>query len=174
MGCGRRLSRPLYAAAIAACAITIGCKKAPAPTEAPPEPAQAKPATHLAPDELLEGTDEAFELVLPRGAVVKHRFVDQVLIEATLPFDKLIAYIKAHVSGGTLSLSERKATFEHVHSKGSRDLRVVLQAGPFGQVRMDVRDITAPLAPILPDEESRWRAAGLSRDGKILNKTKLD
>ncbi len=172
MGGGRRLS--LRVVFVIALAFALGCKKERAETPTPVVAPQNKPPTHLAPDELLEGTDSAFGLVLPRGARIKHRFVDQVLIEASLPFDKLLAYVQAHVSAGTLSKGERKATFDHVRAKESRDLRITLEAAAFGTVRLEIRDTTQQLAPILPDEDARWRAAGMTRDGKILNRKQLE
>ena len=172
MGGGRRLNaRPFV---IVALAFAAGCKKAPVQAAPSPAASQQKPAAHLAPDELLEGSDSALGLILPRGARIKHRFVDQVFIEASLPFDKLLTYVQAHVTAGTLSKGERKATFDHVRAKESRELRVVIEAAPFGLIRMEIRDITQPIAPILPDEEARWRAAGMSRDGKILNRKQLE
>ena len=45
--------------------------------------------------------------------------------------------------------------------------------GAVGMTQIEVRDVTPTKAPELPDEAARWRAAGLTPEGRVLDPTKL-
>jgi hypothetical protein len=130
---------------------------------------------HLAPGELLEGTDKAFDVTLPRGLHVDGRFADVVLASGPLAVHPLVAYFRAHLQNGGLSEGAASATFDHVTApdKPERPLSVHIQKAGDG-AHVDIRDMTPPKAPPLPDEAARWKQVGLTPNGRLLDPTHLD
>jgi hypothetical protein len=52
-------------------------------------------------------------------------------------------------------------------------LHVHLGLSPEG-VRVELRDMTAPVVPPAPDEETRWRRVGLTPDGRLADPMHTD
>jgi hypothetical protein len=141
----------------------------------PPAPS-VTPADHLGPDELIEGSEKAFGLPLPRGLTVGHRYAYAVDGTGTMTVHALVMYFRPRLQGGTLRESDRVATFEHVTVPGLppyTDLTIRLATG-LNETRVDVVSTTHPPAAELPDVPSRWRQVGLTPDGKVLDPTHLD
>jgi hypothetical protein len=168
-------------AAIAAlCAVLTGCATPSAPDEAPSAPGVVRPAAsvpvdHLATDELIEGKDQAFGITLPRGLAVEERAVEIVTASGPFSVHALVKYFKPRLTGGSFREGERSATFEHVTAPGApadTDLMVRI-AVMVGKTRVDVIATPIVKAPVLPDDESRWRQVGLAPNGKVLDPTHL-
>src|SRR5258706_231399 len=89
-----------------ACGAFAACRKddetvEPAPLPALPTRADtAPPADHLGEGELLEGTEKAFGLTLPRLVKVDSRFVDLVYASGTPRPDAVANYIRERVRFG--------------------------------------------------------------------------
>jgi hypothetical protein len=133
------------------------------------------PADHLAPGELLEGKDKAFDVTLPRGLQVDGRFADEVMASGAVALHPLVAYFQAHVQSGGLSEGSASATFDRVTAPGKPERLLsihVLKAGDGAHV--DIRDVTPPKVPPLPDEPARWKQVGLTPSGRLLDPTHLD
>jgi hypothetical protein len=138
--------------------------------------ASSTPVDHLGPDELIEGPDRAFGVALPRGLTVEERYPDTVYASGPVTVHALVLYLRPRLQGGSLRESPTVATFEHVGTSGlppNTDLSIHLTMG-IGKTRVAISSTTLPPAPVLPDEASRWRQAGLTPDGKILDPTHLD
>jgi hypothetical protein len=159
-----------------------GCNKssvasgdAPASRLDTPSPS-APPADHLGPDELIEGTDKAFGVPLPRGLTVEQRFPDTVYATGPMTVHALTLYFRPRLQGGSLRESENVATFEHVTVAGLpayTDLSIRLTV-TLNQTRVEITSTTHPPAPDLPDVAARWKQAGLAPNGKVLDPTHLD
>jgi hypothetical protein len=160
----------------AALVLAIGCHRAPT-SEAPPASSAVPvvPADHLAPGELVPGTEHAFGLTLPRGFHVDGAFVDAVFATGWGEVASVARYFRGRLRDGDLRQGATSATFEHVHAPDDpgRELRVHLETVAF-RVRIEVRDTTPPPAPDLPDERARWRRVGLTPDGHLADPTHLD
>jgi hypothetical protein len=195
-GGSRRLAGGI---AFAALALVASCKRGDAPSEgtaarpaAPLLAPSAPPADHLAPGELIEGTQRAFGVLLPQVVRVRESFVDAVYASGPTTVAALVPYFRAHLRGGDLHVGELLATFDHVHAPpsseapsgadhggrpaqdpGSRELRVRIATSPDG-ARVDIRDTTPPVIPAMPDDSARWKAAGLTPHGKVVDPTHLD
>ena len=122
LGEGRRL-----AGGIAVLALTVvqggACKRGEPPSEAKATPSSgpviappAPPADHLAPGELVEGTQHALGVLLPQVVHIRESFVDVVYASGPTSVAALVPYFRAHLRGGDLHASEFLATFEHVHA----------------------------------------------------------
>jgi hypothetical protein len=166
--------------AVAIAIALASCKKDEAATEplaAGPtaDAAVARPADHLAPGELLEGTEKAFGLTLPRAMHVDQAFVDVVYASGDLKPEAVANYIRGRVRMGTVQIGAASTLFERVQIPGlpGREIAIRVSQGERGEgCRVDFRDVTPPVLP--PTEAERWKAVGLSPEGKILDPTHLE
>jgi hypothetical protein len=148
---------------------------APAASAVSVRAAPAVPVDHLASGELLEGTDKAFEVTLPRGLHVDGRFVDLVLTSGPFAVSQLVAYFQARVQNGDLSKGPATATFDHVTAPDhpERQLSVhITKAGDGAHV--DFRDVTPPKVAPPTDEAARWKGVGLTPNGRLIDPTHLE
>jgi hypothetical protein len=171
------------AGAVAVAALGLACSKtSSAPDDVQPWSstlaplATAPPADHLGKDELIEGTERAFGVALPRGLAVDQRYPDTVYASGPMTVHALVLYFGPRLQGGSLRESDTVATFERVSAPGLRpetELAIHLTQG-VGETSVAISSTTYPPAPVLPDEESRWRQTGLTPNGRILDPTHLD
>jgi hypothetical protein len=137
-------------------------------TDETPAASEAKPVDHLAPGELLEGQEKSFGIVLPREARVDHAFKDTAYVTVDAPVKSVVGYVRTHVRDGTFTTSAMRSTFEHVHAPGQpgREMRVEIAFASPSSSTMVIRDTTPPIVQPYPDEESRFKAAGMQKNGK--------
>jgi len=141
----------------------------------------AKPVDHLAPKELLEGDAKAFGLTLPRGVRVDQSFADVVYASGPVDTEGAVKYVRARVREGKMIqpdfAGDGKTTFDKVKVPAMPDKLLVVHVKPakgaVGTTQFEVRDVTPTKAPELPDEAARWRNAGLTPEGRVLDPTKL-
>ena len=155
------------------------CRKEEVAPPAPPATVApdgaAPPRDRLAPGELLEGTEKAFGLTLPRRVHVDQTFIDVVYAGGDPQPDAVANYVRARVRMGTVRIGAASTLFERVQIPGSpgREYSIRVAPGERGDgCRMDLRDVTPPVLP--PTEVERWRAVGLTPQGKILDPTHLE
>ncbi len=138
-------------------------------------PAPATPVDHLAPGELVEGPREAFGIALPRDLQVTASFVDAVSAKGPVSVHSLVQYLGARLAGGSLREGTEAASFEHVTARGKPDLELRVRiTSELGGSRLEIHKVPHLAAPVLPNEESRWRRVGLTPQGKILDPSHLD
>lgn len=164
------VARPgVNAAVLLLATFAVGCKEHPPPPDAGP-----KVADHLATNEIPEGRDKAFALVLPLASRVMFRFPDSVEVESELRPEELSNYIRAHVKTDKIAAGAERTTFDQaiVPSDPKRVLHIDVRPGKLSHnVRssMLIRDITPlPPEPKISDEEA-WKRAGRAPDGKPLD-----
>jgi hypothetical protein len=164
-------------------ALAAGCRRPEPPSDrqeppagvAPPPAATPAPVDQLAPGELLEGSERAFGVALPRIMRVKGSFVDVVYGAAPTSVHALAQYFRSRVEEGSFREGPSAATFEHVKVRGKPGLELYLRilTAPDG-TSVEIRDATPRAAPLLPDEASRWRQVGLTPNGRLIDPTHLD
>jgi hypothetical protein len=154
-----------------------GCARDPSSSGDLPAPpaaavgASAVPADHLGPDELVEGKEQAFGIVLPRGLQVDERFVDTIHASGPVSVRALARYFRPRLTGGFLREGERSATFDGATAPGSPPdslLTVHLEVQP-GRTRVDITATKQHPLAVMPDDDSRWKAEGLSPNGRVLD-----
>lgn len=180
----RRAARAVALAVALVGSLAAACHKEREGSSEPPAPpapvavAQAQPLDHLAADELLEGEKSAFGVVLPRALHVDGAFVDVVFASAPsgqVGVHPLTKYFRARLTEGSLREGDEAATFEHVHVPGKGDLELALYIRAAGALtRVEFRDTTPKPQPKLPDDAARWRRAGLTPNGRLLDPTHLE
>jgi len=151
------------------------CARAPSAEDRPlPQPSVAPapvaPVDHLAPGELVEGTEHAFGLTFPRDLRIDRTFAQVVYASGEVGIHPLVKYFRARLQGGALDEEDTSATFNHVRAPSvpQRELSIRIAQAIGNRVRAEIRDSTPPAAPDLPDEAARWRNVGLTPQGKVL------
>ena len=138
-------------------------------------PSATPPADRLAPGELLEGSQLAFGVVLPRLMNVRGSFLRVVYGSAPTSVHALAQYFRARLEDGTFREGPSSATFERVKVRGKPglELGVRIATSPEG-ASIEIRDTTPVAAPGLPDEAARWKQVGLTPAGRIADPSHLD
>jgi hypothetical protein len=173
----------LPAAGFAAVVALAACHRSSAP-DGPPAPvasgaaarAPAPPPDHLAPGELFEGTDKAFDVTLPRGLRTDAAFSSVVYTSGALDLHALTTYFGARLQGGDLREGATSATFDRVTAKDKpgRLLNIHIATTTGQGVHVDIRDVTPLPGPPLLDNEARWKRVGLTPSGRLIDPTHLD
>jgi hypothetical protein len=150
-----------------------GCKRKDAPSPPAPRLTDSN-ADHLAKGEIPEGKERAFTLPLPLHSTIKARFTDSVHVASAHTLEELASFTRARVKDGSASSGASETRFENVVAKGdpTRKLTIEIRSAPIsGEFRsqMVVSDVT-PL-PVNPSETDadRWRKAGMTPDGQLLD-----
>ncbi len=130
----------------------------------------ALPVDHLAPAELLEGTEKALGVLLPRGLKVDESFGSVVYTSGPLAVHPLVQYFRARLKNGDLHEGPSSATFETRHGAGPEPGLAPHgphRAAPRRRAGRGLRDETPPPAPKLPDVAARWKNVGLTPNGRL-------
>jgi len=168
-------------AAFAGCVMVVGAcnrDKPPAPVRAtalpPPQPSAR--VDRLAPGELVEGTEHAFELKLPVGIHVTNAFASVVYAWGQVDPMEVANFIRAEVSGGAVTVGAAATVFDRVTTAGNpaRLLRIRVDSGAQGRVaHLEIQDVTPTPVPAASSTAERWRQVGLTPDGKLLDPSHL-
>ncbi|HTQ41784.1 MAG TPA: hypothetical protein VMI75_03435 [Polyangiaceae bacterium] len=173
----------------AACALGVGCRRAPpesdgSSTTGPGGPAAgataptaaAPPLDHLAPGELVEGTEQAFGLALPRDVHVESSDRGDVRAVGLVTLHAFVKYLRTHVQESTVDEGDQYADLHKVklHGKPGALYEMHLAPAGFRGTSLLVQDVTPSPMPDLPNDAERWKAAGLTPNGKVLDPTHLD
>lgn len=154
-----------------------GCQgKRPAPP-APAAVSVARPLDHLAPDELAPSKTEVYGFAVPHGMTVDSRLRDRVILGGRVSPEALANYVREQVVVSHVEIGAARTVFPMARIKaGPADRLFNLEVLPDGsRTRLVIKDVTPPPPPTpgLTDEE-RWRAAGLTPDGRPLDPKKLE
>jgi hypothetical protein len=164
-------------AASASLALACGKKKQAEPATPPSAVASAVPVDHLAPDELAPGKTEVHGFPVPQGMTIESRLVDRVYLRGRVSPEGLANYVRQHVAVSHVEVAAARTVFPQARIKaGPKDRIFNLEVLPDRNgTRLAIVDVTPPPPPPpgLSDAE-RWRAAGLTPDGKPLDVKKLE
>jgi hypothetical protein len=153
-----------------------GCKRHEPDTDLAQSAASALPVDRLAPGELVQGDQKVFAIVLPRDMKVDQALPDVTYASGPIGASDLANYVRARVRDGVVTVGATATVFDKVRANDdpSRLLFIRIFSGPMGRgARMEVRNVTPPPLPNLPNEAERWKQMGLTPDGKILDPTHL-
>ncbi len=173
MGVRHRLSDLVVV--LVATALVASCKRSPPRNEVAPPP----PVDHLAPDEVVEGNERAFGLPLPRDSKVEARFAASVHVTSVLAPEKLANFVRARVKGGAITAGGAATKMDDVTAVAdpARVLSIEVRetrGHPLAKSEMIVRDTTPPPFDPTLSEEERWKRAGLTPSGKVLDPSRLE
>jgi hypothetical protein len=158
----------------------LGCRgerNAPAAAASAAASAAPLPLDHLATDELAPGKAEVYGFAVPREMEVESRLIDRAYVTGRVSPEALANYVRRRVTVSHVEIGAARTVFPMARINGGPADRLftleVLPDGP--RTRLVIKDVTPPPPPQpgLSDAE-RWRAAGLSPDGKPLDLKKLE
>src|ERR1019366_6488256 len=180
-GIRARGTRATLAAVATVCALASACdasrtvdESGPAASTVPVR-APVLPTDHLAPGELLEGSEQAFGLTLPQGVKIDRAFGKVTYASGPVALHPLVDYFRARVRDVDLREGTGSATFEHVTAQGKPEPELSIHLATFRDVvRVQIRDETVPVLPPLPDDAARYKRARLTPSGRVLDPTHLD
>ncbi len=134
-----------------------------------------KPVDHLAPGELLPGTERAFALLLPRGFRVRAHFATSVLADGEGTAVGLGAYLAARVKDGRASVQPGKAVFEGVRvpEEPARILTIRVDEPTPGFCSIQINDETPP-PDLGGDVAERLKRNGRNADGTLEGRDKME
>jgi len=155
------------------------CKRAaPAPTATlASASAGTLPLDHLAPNELAPSSVEVYGFPVPRGMEVDSRIADRAYISGRVSPEALANYVREQVLVSHVEIGAARTVFPMARIKaGPRDRLFTLEVLPDGpKTRLVIKDTTPPPPPVPGlTEAERWRAAGLTPDGRPLDPKKLE
>jgi hypothetical protein len=158
-----------------------GCSKKPSPAPAavsgPTSAPSALPLDHLAPGELAASQVEVYGFRVPRGMTVESRLPDRAYVRGRVSPEALANYVREQVVVSHVEIGAARTVFPLARIKaGPQDRLFTLEVVPDGsETRLVLKDVTPPPPPPpgLTDAE-RWRAAGLTPDGRPLDPKKLE
>jgi hypothetical protein len=154
------------------------CKRAqPSVAAVAPSASTALPLDHLAPDELAPGKVEVYGFPVPRGMEVESHLADRAYVSGRVSPEALANYVREQVVVSHVEIGAARTVFPMARIKaGPQDRVFTLEVLPDGpKTRLVIKDTTPPPPPPpgLTDAE-RWRAAGLTPDGRPLDPQKLE
>jgi hypothetical protein len=176
MGTGRRLIVPvLMSLALFGAPACKRKEEAPPP---PPAPSAASTADHLANGEIAEGRERAYTLALPLHSTIKARFAGSIHVASSHTPEELAKFVRARVKDGKSSSSANESVFDQVVAikDPSKTLTIHVRSAANAadyRSQMVINDVTpTPEEPGLTDAD-RWKKAGMSPDGKLLDRKHL-
>ena len=185
MGPPRRLIARLIARRIARLIAALGlsltlsaCSSCKRKTEDAPKTEEA-PSDRLGPNEVVEGTEHAFGLPLPRLSRIAARFATSVHVTSSVTPEQLANFVRKRVKEGTVTQGTSSTKLDNVVPRDDPQKRITIEVRPLHtgnglKSEMVVRDITPPpFDPKLTDEE-RWKNAGMTPNGQLLDPKKVE
>jgi hypothetical protein len=134
--------------------------------------ASAPPLDRLAPGELAPGTARAFGLLLPRDLRVEAQFLKETRATGDVSPEALANYVRQRVTPARVELGAARTVFLDTLIQGGPpnhvfEIEVVPDRG--GRTLLVVRDVTREPAPEGLSDAERWRRAGMTPDGKLID-----
>lgn len=156
------------------------CSAKPKGTQAAASAAPAAstlPLDHLAEGELAPSKLEVYGFAVPRGMAIESRLIDRTYVSGRVSPEALANYVRDQVVVSHVEIGAARTVFPTARIKGGPADRVfTIEVLPDGMLtRLVIKDVTPPPPPPpgLSDAD-RWRAAGMSPDGRPLDIKKLE
>jgi hypothetical protein len=174
-----RRSTPRIGLAVALSAsVWLGCNFKGDTAPSPSASALPKTPDRLAPDELEEGQTHLFGLKLPASMRVEARFLDSGHATGPIAPEKLANFVRKRVEVRHVELAASRTVFAKARIKGgdpSKHYRIeVIPKGRETKLFVELSNPPKPPAPQGISEAERWKRAGLTPDGKMINPQELE
>lgn len=166
----------VLALALPAGAGLAGCKRKAETTDLEKK---APPPDRLAPDELAEGAVKVHGLRLPRRARVLKTVGELTFVRSDLTPAQLATYVRARVEGGRETAESATETrWDAITLKGGGGPRLDITVRGLHDADDPTEMVLHPLpksnVPATASEEERWRAVGVTPNGKLIDSQKRE
>ncbi len=153
-----------------ALSVSASCKRK---TDENAKPRVAPP-DHLLPGEIVEGTERAFGLPLPREVRVASRFAKSIHVTSRVTPEELANFVRARVKEGNIAPGTSSTRFENVVPRDDSKKRLTIDVRPLrtgggSRSEMVILDATPPPFDPSLTEDERWKKAGLTPSGQLLD-----
>jgi hypothetical protein len=141
-------------------------------TARPPPSWSARPLDRLAPGELAPGTAQAFGLVLPRVLRIEAQFPREVFASGQAAPEAVTNYVRTRVTVTRVEIGAARTVFPACIIKGGPpDRRFQIEVVPVGggRTKLVIRDVTPVPGPEGLSVEERWKRAGMTPEGRVLD-----
>jgi hypothetical protein len=151
----------------------VGCRRAPPPPAPKTVGSASTPVDRLAPGEAPPGVELAYDLQLPRGAVIEARFGTTVHASVPLPPEQVATFVQQQTNGVEAVMGPNGTIFPNLRVKGAdpdHHLRVEISTGSMSngtKLIVDRIEEREPPAPMDPEEV--MKKAGLNPQGGLLD-----
>lgn len=161
---------------VAAAVALAGCKRKEEPA-APPD--AAAPVDHFVKGEIPEGSERAFTLPLPLHSTVKARFERSVHVASEHTPDELTRFVQLRVKDGKVVSVGNDTSFDRVVVVKDASRTLTIQIRPAAVLndyksQLVVDDVTLPPEQPGTTDADRWRKAGMTPDGKLIDREKRE
>lgn len=166
--------------ALCAC-LNAACSREPPDEDwrTPPTDNTAPVATspdRLPPGELIEGTEDAFGIRVPKGMTLSPPSIKYRRFAGRVDFDQLTEYVRTRITAHHAELRRDALFFDNVRIKGGdpgRVYDVTLTNRPSERVVV-IEDTTRPPANPNISSEERWKRAGLKPHGGLIDPNAME
>lgn len=137
----------------------------------------AAPVDRLTPGELAPGKAVVFGFPVPREMKLEHLYPDAAHIGGNVSPEAVANYVRTRVKTRHVEIGAARTVFPAVSIDGDptrHTYRIEVIAMSGGRTVLLIRDITAPPMVEGLSQDERWKRAGLSPDGKILDPRSLE
>jgi hypothetical protein len=165
---------------VTALAALPACRKSadpPAPAASASAAPSGTPVDHLAPGELAQGTSQVFGVDVPLDMRIQGQFADVAYLEGRVAPEAVANYVRDRVEVAHVEIGAAGTVFPNARIKrGAPDRSYQFEVlRDRGFTRLVIRD-TTPRQDDIPagtSVEERWRRAGRSPDGRIVDPNQL-
>ena len=136
----------------------------------PPEPILRSRLDTAAPGEMAEGKQMAFDFPVPRELEIEANFSDMVSAVGEVSFEDLTNYVRQRVETTQIETGPAKTVFLNAALKAKPKRRLFIEVSRNGgRVALLIRDKTRKPAEQGLTEAERWRRAGLTPQGEMID-----
>lgn len=136
----------------------------------------AEPVDRLLPDELAPGKAVVFGFPVPRQMKVERLYPDAAHIVGNVTPESLANYVRQRVEAIHVEIGAARTVFPAARIKGDATQHIyrIEVVASTGRTQLVIRDITPPPTVQGLTEAERWKRAGLTPDGKIIDPRSLE
>ena len=133
--------------------------------------ASAKPVDRLEPGELAPGNTVVFGFRLPRDLTLERRFPDAAHAVGRVRPEHVANYVRQQVVVQHVEVGAGRTVFPRVRIKGgdAKKMYRIEVIADGAETKLVIRDVTPPPTVQGLTEAERWRQAGRTPDGKLIN-----
>ena len=138
----------------------------------PPAPSQTPtPVDRLAKGELAPGKATVFGMAIPRKMRLDQQFKDTAYVSGNVRREQLSNYVRKRVSVAHVEVGAARTVFPAARINGDttrHTYRIEIMKHGTG-ARMVIKDLTKPKPVQGISQAERWKRAGLTPQGKLIN-----